>query len=446
MRKSNRNAVRSQGGIGAALGLLGAVRRGAFASQALRDLDLAPTDRTLAASLIYSCLRRLNLWEHLAFSYLKPRPGKFSPFVRDALTLGAAGILELRHFAPAVLVNGLVEWTKGQDRGGARVVNAVMRRLLEEGPVRLAQLEKDLSIESLALRCGVPLWVARRWQKDYGTDEARRLMALQNEPAALSLRLSPGIDPHQEAETLGQAGFDAVPSPLLSESLRLTSSALPTALPGYDEGRFTAQSESSMIVGREAAALLGEGRLLDMCAGRAVKAGGILQASKNLTLEGWDLSSSRITAGQAELDRLGVGGRAELRCGDGLQLEPQVQPDAVVVDAPCSASGTWRRHPEAKWRLTEEKLASLADLQLGLLRRACDLVKPGGAVLYATCSQMVDENQGVLKALLAQRPMEVEPLTACWSGSENGKDGTVLTPVTPWSDGFYLVRLRSRGH
>ena len=425
-------------GIEAALHIWAQVNKGAMVSEALRALGnaVAPADRVLAASLLYGLVRRLSLWQALREKFLLPKPSKFSKHVQAAALLGTAGLLELRTFAPAALISALVDWTKERDPRGGRVVNAVMRRVLEQGPAELKALEADDRLESLCLLSGVPLWVAERWRDQYGLALGRRLVQLNAESGALSLRLSPDA-PEDLASRLAGAGQPAVPSPL-ARCLRLEGSALPSALPGYDEGLITPQSESSMIVGRTAADFAGD-CFLDMCAGRGVKTGQIAQLRPDIFVEGWDLSKGRVAAGVREMERLKLNGRVSMRVGDALVLEPERTPDAILVDAPCSGSGTWRRHPEGRWRLSPENLTELSELQYTLLCRAFALVRQGGKVVYSTCSLLGEENEKVVQRALAAVPEMRELGGAYPEGSCARGAGCVIMPETPWTDGFYLA-------
>lgn len=425
-------------GVDGAMMLLDQVSRGGIVSESLRTLAprMAASDRTLAASLGYALVRRLSLWEHLRELYLKPKPSKFSKSVQSAMLMGAAGLMELKNFAPAVLISSLIDWTKERDPRGARVVNAVLRRVLEEGPAELARLEKSPDIAAKCLLCGVPEWIGRKWAEQYGAESGHRLIELNAGAASLSLRLSPDA-PRELTSLFAEHSITVEESPL-PEGLRVNGTYLPSALPGYEEGWIAPQSESSISVGNEAADFDGT-RLLDMCAGRGVKTGQIAQLRPDISVEAWDLSKGRVSAGSREMERLGLSKRVSFAAGSALELEPQQFPDAVLVDAPCSGSGTWRRHPEGKWRLTPENLEELAQLQFQLLNRAFSLVKDGGKVVYSTCSLLKEENEDVAARALAASPDMRPEGFSLPDGAVPCKTGCVILPENPWTDGFYMA-------
>lgn len=424
-------------GVEAALYIWERTLRGGTVSETLRALAprISPEDRTLAASLCFALARRLSLWRHLQALYMMPKPSKFSRAAQWAVLMGAAGLTELKNFAPAVLISSLIDWTKSRDRRGAAVVNAVLRKVLERAPDELARLEADGGLAAQCLLRGVPLWIGRRWAEQYGVDEGRRMIAMNGEKAFLSLRLAPRA-PDDFAGRLWAQGVGSFPSPLPG-ALRIDGTALPSSLPGYNEGWFTPQSESSMMVGRIAADFEGT-CLLDMCAGRGVKTGQIAALRPDASLEGWDLSQGRIAAAEREMRRLGLTGRVTLKSGSSLELIAQRLPDAILVDAPCSGSGTWRRHPEGAWRLSEESLAELSRLQSQLLARAFALVRRGGKVIYSTCSLLAEENEEAVARALALSP-GVRPVEVSLPGGVTRKLGSVILPENPWTDGFYAA-------
>ncbi|MFP4482610.1 MAG: RsmB/NOP family class I SAM-dependent RNA methyltransferase [Thermovirgaceae bacterium] len=437
-------------GIEAALYVWRDVMKGAFASEAIRKRteNLPGTERTLASSLVYAGLRRAPLWKSLAVRFSGKPLGAVSPLAGDTLVLGIAGLVELRSFAPQVLVSALVEAVKknGSPRE-AKMVNAVLRKASERGKQAVSQISESRSLRDQCLYGGVPRWIGTYLSDNWGRDEARRLLRLMAMKAFMSLRLSRGVDGLKIAEELHGAGFYAWPSPHLEKSLRMASSAFPPGLPGFREGLVTPQTESSMVVGEIVSSFCDGGPLLEMCCGRGVKTGQILQKIPGVELEAWELSSGRLEAAKREMHRLGLDGeKVTFRKGDALEIEPRKSPRLVFVDAPCSGSGTWARHPDAKLRQTPERLNELASLQGRLLSRALDLVHPGGLVIYSTCSIFRDENERVVADTLGSKPNVVEmPLSSNYHNVHRGRPwGYYLWPALPWHDGFYLTVLMKR--
>ena len=194
----------------------------------------------------------------------------------------------------------------------------------------------------------------------------------------------------------------------------------------------------------------GKGLILDMCSGRGVKAGQVLQESVNARLECWELSEKRSKSAEHELERLRVIDRATLKHGDALSLEPDEAPSFVMLDSPCTCSGTWNRKPESKWRLDWKKFDSVIETQKKLLDRALTLCKSGGYILYITCSLFKQENENVVaEALSLHNDCTEFSSLIDWKGSHNefkkGKPyGIYIWPSSPWLDGFYCSLIMKR--
>jgi 16S rRNA (cytosine967-C5)-methyltransferase len=158
------------------------------------------------------------------------------------------------------------------------------------------------------------------------------------------------------------------------------------------------------------------------------------------------LSPARLRAAELEFARLGVKGRYRTICGDACSIEPETRPDTIVLDAPCSGSGTWGRHPDGKWRTTPAEVEKLARLQKKLLARGCEILRPGGIIMYCTCSVFREENEDVAGSVMASRNDMVELPARDIPSPRKGKPyGTAIWPETPWLDGFYIVIFKKKG-
>lgn len=420
------------------------VRAGKFASESLRRIadSMNPKDLTLAASLVYIALRRQFLWKEIYGRFLKKSPSGLSQAVEDALCIGTAGILELRTFEPRVLVNGLLqELKKTGDHKGVPVVNAVLRRVGEEGPEVLKKLRSSGGQKEQALVAGVPAWVASKWRNDWGEDGKNLLKMMLIRPYS-SFRVSPGADVPSLINAARDKGIKCWQSPFLSSSIRLPTTIFPPNFPGFSEGLATPQAESSMMVAEVMKKVYRGGAIMELCSGRGIKTGQIAALFPAVPIESLELSPGRVKAAERELTRIGRRGAVKIRCGDALTYQPSGPlPSMISLDAPCSGSGTWSRRPEGKWRLTQEKLESLASLQANLLKKALSLLAPGGIVVYSTCSLLKNENENVVAHVLAENPDHVE-LSFPFSGPhfQRGRPwGVYMWPKLPWIDGFYMA-------
>ena len=310
----------------------------------------------------------------------------------------------------------------------------------------LAELKKSSALRDQALYWGIPGWTAAQWSKDMSISEAKHLVRSSGMRTYLSLRLSRGVDREEWLQEYRASGKKAWGSPFLERSVRTPANPYPLEIPGFSEGRITPQSESSMFVA-EAFSRRWKGEpLLDMCCGRGIKTGQLADMMPEAKIEAWDISEGRIRSAEYEMIRMCTRDRVTFYCGDSLRLEPKTEPKAILLDAPCTGSGTWGRHPESKWRITPEMVSDAADLQRKLLDRAVSLVAPGGIVAYSTCSMFREENEKVVASVMARHPELTEvPVERSHKLMSKGKPyGTLIWPGLPWIDGFYLALLVKR--
>jgi 16S rRNA (cytosine967-C5)-methyltransferase len=304
-----------------------------------------------------------------------PRP------VQAILVTGAAQILFLEA-ADHAAVDLAVAITRLQPQGErfAGVVNAVLRKVAREADAIRAAMDP--------LDHDTPGWLAQSWTAAYGADEARLIAASMREELALDVTVKDGA-----AGWADRLGAVRLPT----GSLRLAQRTPVHELPGYDEGAWWVQDAASAVPARLLGARPGE-RVLDLCAAPGGKTAQLASAGAAVTA--LDRSAQRLTVLEANLARLGL--KAEIVAADAgaYAAEPF---DAVLLDAPCTASGTLRRHPDAAWTKTPADEAKLIALQARLLDRAVELTRPGGRLVYCTCSLQPGEGEAQIEALLARR-------------------------------------------
>jgi 16S rRNA (cytosine967-C5)-methyltransferase len=343
---------------------------------------LPPSDRGLVRAISHAAIRRLGtirkaLAERLSRG-LPPRAGRLEPI----LIAGAAQLIDLG-VAPHAAVDTAVELARedAHARHFADLANAVLRRI--------AEARDEIAAASDPLDDDTPAWLARRWEAAYGAETARAI--------AHAHRQEPGIDlsPRGDASAL----LDALGGELLpTGSLRLLARMPVRQLPGYVDGAWWVQDAAAALPARLLAARPGE-RVLDMCAAPGGKTAQLCLAGAAVTA--LDRSAARMLRLDENLARLGL--KAEGVVADALIFEAEPF-DAVLLDAPCSATGTIRRHPDVAWSRTLEDVFKLAALQSRLLDRAASLARPGGRIVYATCSLEPEEGERQIEAFLARRP------------------------------------------
>ncbi len=396
---------------------------------------LAERDRALVRALTASVLRRLGTLRHLIGLFLDAGPPAQAPRVETALLLGAAQILflDIPDHAAVDLSVRLAQ----ADRHAARyagLVNAVLRRLAREGTERLAALDP--------LDLDTPPWLMARWSENYGAATARAIAAAHAHEPALDLTVK--SDPETWAARLGGRV-------LPTGSVRMIGHGAVTTLAGFAEGAWWVQDAAAALPAR----LLGDMRGLrvaDLCAAPGGKAAQLAYTGARLTAV--DRSPARLERLRANLARLSL--EAELVDAD--VEEWTAEPfDAVLLDAPCSSTGTIRRHPDVPWLKQPSDIAALAAVQRRLVARAAALIRPGGILVYCTCSLEPEEGEEVIAELLARdsgvKRAPIVPSELSGRTEFITKDGDLRTlpchfpdsdPRFAGIDGFYAARLEKR--
>ena len=433
------------------------VQAGAYADVALhRTLAQAKlsavgegfAERALATELVYGCVRRQRTLDAL-IDQLGSRPAdKQPPVLRLVLHLGLYQLRYLTAVPPSAAVNTSVDLAKASGLGKlSGVVNGLLRQYLRlaEGGIDPLQLPKD-TVAALGIRHSFPDWLVARWIDQLGPEETDQLCQWFNQVPSIDLRIN-----RQQAtvaavraafETAGVA-VDSIPG--LPWGLRLVNHAGAIAdLPGYSEGWWTVQDASAQMVALLLDPQPGE-TVLDICAAPGGKATQMAEmVGENGRVVACDRAPSRLKKITANANRLGLT-NVQTHGGDSTDLALfHQQFDRVLVDAPCSGLGTLHRHADARWRQTPESIASLADLQSALLAEAARCVKPGGTLVYATCTLHPAENEAVVTAFLQSHPdWQVQPPAVEFGfGLAIAPQGWVrLWPHRHGMDGFFMARL-----
>jgi 16S rRNA (cytosine967-C5)-methyltransferase len=303
-------------------------------------------------------------------------------------------------------------------------------------------------VETLALRASQPTWLVERWWTRLGPEAAAALaLAMSAAPPVVVRANTLRASAATVADLFHRAGVDARATRFAPEGLMLERAGDLRRLAPLRNGSATVQDEAAIMVGHALGARPGE-TVADVCAAPGTKTTHLaaLMANQGRILAG-DPNAGRLTRLREACARLGAT-IVEPQLGDARALAASIGPvgDRVLVDAPCSNLGVLRRNPDAKWRRRPEDLGTLAAAQLEILTAAADLVRPGGVLVYATCSLEPEENERVVAALRSRRPDFVpDPLPpavpeACRATS----DVLRMTPDRHGSDGFTAHRLRRR--
>ena len=370
----------------------------AFADRAFRGeaAELDARDRALAMRLAYGTIQRKGT---LAWITGRLAKGKLEPGVRAALWIGLYQLLYADGIPDHAAIAESVELAKPSH--GSKVVNAVLRRVQREG----VELPSDATPEGASIRHSHPRWIVDLWWDWLGPDDTRALLAADNEPAELALRVNALVD----------YDLDDIPGRREGETIVVDGPFDALAHPGYAAGAFTPQSRASQLVAHALAPAPGE-RVLDLCAapgGKTTHLAALMEGTGEVVaVERHPQRARALRATAARLQATNV----TVVTADAKDYDGAGRFDRVLLDPPCSGLGTLRSHPDLRWRTSPEAVQRLAAEQDVLLASARRALAPGGALVYSVCTLS---------------PREERLVTATVQRTFPHVDGT---------DGFYIAR------
>ncbi len=465
---------------------------GAYADRALQSeaRALNARDRALAMRLSYGAVQRRGTLDHLIGLLAERPPRGLDAPVLAALRLGCYELLYLRGAPDYAIVADAVELAKRNARAGHGLVNAVLRRATREGPDALLGALTDDTPAHAAVKHSHPEWIARLWWDELGVDDARALMACDNEPGEVALRANTLVTdaPTLARELAAQGGLrgaeaggpqrdatggpqgdeagpaddraggpqsDAAPvrthtDPDIPEALVLEGPFDAHASAAWRRGEFVAQSRAAMLVARVLAPEPGE-TVLDLCAA---------PGGKSTHLAALMGGTGQVVAVERDRRRAGALLRTAQRLhADNVRVEladaAQARPegavfDRVLVDPPCSGLGTLQARPDLRWRMERSRLAELQRTQAVILAAGADAVRPGGVLVYSTCTISATENELRIAAFLDDNhDFELDDLggelPALRHPSPRARETVLTLPHRDRTAGFFIARLRRQG-
>lgn len=389
--------------------------------------ELEARDRAFVRLLLTTLLRKLGQIDFVIEQFLENASGLKSPVVLDILRFGAVQLLYLKT-PPHAAVSASVELAENY-RGLSRykgVINAILRKVSDQG---LALLSKT------ALEMNTPQWLREMWVRDYGTETAMHILKANGVEPPLDITVK--RDANGWAEKLSA---DILPT----ESLRLTQAGQVHLLDGFEEGAWWVQDLSSSLPVKVMGDIAGK-KVLDLCAAPGGKTAQLLAHGAHVTA--LDRSPQRMKRFEENMDRLGFTD-VKTEVADAALWESSEQFDIVMVDAPCSATGTIRRHPDMPYQKKPEDIEKLSVTQRRILSNAASLVTDGGDLIYCTCSLQKCEGEEQVAWFLGEHPeFEIVPISV--EGLEQTQTTQGFVRVLPFHlsekggmDGFFVAKLR----
>lgn len=397
--------------------------------------------------------RRIQL-DYVLDGISKVPSGKMKPFIRALLRMSAYQILFMETVPDAAVCNEAVKLAKKRKFGSLQgYVNGVLRNLSrQKETIVYPSMEKE-PVKALSVRYSVPVWLTEFFRRVYGKDTTEKMLRAFLERKPVTVRLEETLSKREREDLLSsweKKGVAVSKHPYLPYAVRIEKTEGIKRLPGYEEGLFAVQDVSSMLA-VEAAGIEPGQTVLDLCAapgGKSLHAASKLAGTgKVLSFDLTETKRSRMEENRRRMGRENM----ETAVGDARVYREELyqSADVVLADVPCSGLGVIGRKPDIKYHVTEASLKEITALQKEILQNAAAYVKPGGILLYSTCTVNPQENEEMMEWFCASHPFVLENISPCLPGGlpeklrQEAEKGMVqLLPGIHEADGFFFARLR----
>jgi len=414
---------------------------------------LTDLDKAFAREIVYGVLRWRGRLDWIIAAYSRIKPSRLERAILAILRMGAYQILFMDRVPAAAAVDESVKLAKGlRKKEATAFVNGILRSIAEgRKEITYPDLQTN-PIEYIAAFHSHPLWLVRRWVDQFGRDETIALCEANNHFPPLTVRVNT-LKASREAviKRLHDQGIEASPTPFSPAGLRIKDPPSLASWGPLQQGWLQVQDEAAQIVSLILAPKPGE-RILDLCAAPGGKTTHLAQLMQDQgEIIAVDVSPAKLEIVQENCRRLGIA-IVKVKAFDATRPLPFAPGsfDGCLVDAPCTGLGTLRRHPEGKWRIKEQDILRLQEMQGQILRQAAPLIKKdGGILVYSTCTLTQEENEGVISAFLSEhKEFSLEHVSSLLPPGCEGlvdEQGCLRTlPHRHKTDGFFAARLRRR--
>lgn len=418
-----------------------------FSTEELRDID-----RSFITQMVYGTVKWKLTLDRVIAAYSNIKMEKLSPWILNILRLGAYQILYMTKVPPSAACNESVNLARRYGhKASAGFVNAVLRNIARKG-VSIATPSKEEDLTGyLSVSYSYPKWLVEKYIKLFGTDFTQSLLEAGNGTPELTVRANTlKLTPEELVEMLKKEGCDAAAGQYVREAVVLKSSVNVAELQAYQNGLFQVQDESSMLPATVLAPEPGE-MVLDACSAPGGKATHIAQLMGNSgTIIAGDVHEHKLRLIDDAAERLGIQIiKSELNDASVPNPKHVKAFDRVLLDAPCTGLGIVRRKPDIKWARQTRDIEGITQLQGKLLQCVSVAVKPGGVLVYSTCTILPEENEEIIRMFLQNNTDfiadDIKPFLPTALAEHARGCSLQLYPNRDGIDGFFMARIKRKG-